>query len=111
LRQELEVAVRQRTRDEWCDLMEGTDVCFAPVLSLSEAPRHAHNRARNTFVEIDGVVQNAPAPRFSRSQPKTPYAAHSPGADTEAVLLDWGFSAAEIYDLRKNGGIVSALKN
>ena len=90
--------------------MEGTDVCFAPVLSLSEAPRHQHHQARNTFVEIDGVVQNAPAPRFSRSQPGTPHAAHLPGADTEAVLLDWGFSVAEISALHWNGGIISSSK-
>jgi alpha-methylacyl-CoA racemase len=110
LRQDLKTAFFQKTRDEWCELMEGTDVCFAPVLSLSEAPRHQHHQARNTFVEIDGVVQNAPAPRFSRSQPGTPHVAHSPGADTDAVLLDWGFSAAEVSALHSNGGIVSPFK-
>ncbi len=107
LRQDLKTVFFQKTRDEWCELMEGTDVCFAPVLSLSEVHRHQHHQARNTFVEIDGVVQNAPAPRFSRSQSDTPHAAHSPGADTEAVLLDWGFSAAEISALHSNGGIIS----
>jgi len=58
---------RQKTRDEWCALMEGTDVCFAPVLTMDEAPLHPHNQARGTFVEVDGVVQPAPSPRFSRT--------------------------------------------
>src|SRR5690606_15569587 len=58
---------RQRSREQWCALLEGTDVCFAPVLSLEEAPLHPHNRARGTFVERDGFLQPAPAPRFSRT--------------------------------------------
>lgn len=67
MRQRLEAIFRTRTRDEWCALMEGKDICFAPVLSLSEAPHHPHNVARGTFIEIDGVLQPAPAPRFSRT--------------------------------------------
>ncbi len=63
----LEAAFKARTRDEWCALMEQTDICFAPVLSLAEAPRHPHNLARGTFVEVDGVVQPAPCPRFSKT--------------------------------------------
>ncbi len=106
LRQDLEVAIRQKTRDEWCELMEGTDACFSPVLSLSEAPRHVHHQARGTFIEIDGVMQNAPAPRFSRSQTDTPHAAHLVGADSESILLDWGFTAAEISELRRMDSIV-----
>jgi alpha-methylacyl-CoA racemase len=69
LKAELAALFKTRSRDEWCALLEGTDACFAPVLALSEAPAHPHNEARGTFVEIDGVVQNAPAPRFSRSAP------------------------------------------
>ena len=68
-----------KTRDEWCRLLEGTDVCFAPVLEPGEAPDHPHNRARGTFVEVDGVVQTAPAPRFSRTAPGTPGASAEVG--------------------------------
>ena len=63
---------KTRTRDQWCELLEGTDVCFAPVLDFGEAPQHPHLKARGTFVEVDGVTQPAPAPRFSRSVPAKP---------------------------------------
>ena len=89
-----------KNRDEWCRLLEGTDVCFAPVLDMQEAPRHPHNAARRTFVDIDGVSQPAPAPRFSRTAPATPLAPSSPGADTDAILADWGFTAESIEALR-----------
>lgn len=89
-----------RTREEWCRLLEGTDVCFAPVLDMAEAPRHPHNAARKTFVEIDGVTQPAPAPRFSRTVPDQPTAPSSPGQDNEAILRDWGFTAESIETLR-----------
>ena len=96
---------RTRTRDEWCKILEGTDACFAAVLSLTEAPLHPHNRARGNFVEIDGIVQPAPAPRFSR----TPGAIRSPpalpGAHTDAVLSDFGFGPAEIARLRAAGAV------
>jgi alpha-methylacyl-CoA racemase len=80
-----------RTRDEWCALLEGSDACFAPVLDWDEAPRHPHNAARGTFVEVDGVVQPAPAPRFSRTPPGVP----TPGreAQAEELLCRWGFVA------------------
>ena len=65
LKERLEAEFLTRTRDEWCALMEDTDICFAPVLSLAEAPLHPHNVARSTFVEVDGVIQPAPAPRFA----------------------------------------------
>jgi len=89
-----------RTREEWCRLLEGTDVCFAPVLDMAEAPRHPHNAARKTFVEIDGVTQPAPAPRFSHTVPGRPTAPSSPGQDNEAILRDWGFTAESIEALR-----------
>jgi len=89
-----------RTREEWCRLLEGTDVCFAPVLDMAEAPRHPHNAARRTFVEIDGVTQPAPAPRFSHTVPPTPAAPSSPGQDSESILRDWGFTAESIEALR-----------
>lgn len=82
---------RTRTRDEWCALLEGTDACFAPVLDWDEAPQHAHNRARGTFTEVDGVVQPAPAPRFSRSTPTEPAAPQA--ASLDEVLAAWGAKA------------------
>ena len=85
--------------------MQGTDVCFAPVLDLDEASEHPHNRARGAFIEIDGVVQPAPAPRFSRTVPEVPGAPALPGACTEAALADWGFTAGEIRALRACGAI------
>jgi len=99
LKAELAQVFRSRTRDEWCELLEGTDVCFAPVLGLSEAPAHPHNAARGTFVEIEGVVQNAPAPRFSRSRTGTPVAPRPQGADTRAVLEGAGYDEAALAAL------------
>ena len=96
-------AVKTRTRDEWSQIMEGTDACFAPVLSLAEAARHPHNVARGTFIEVNGVEQNAPAPRFSRTRSATPCAPRRPGADTDAVLAEAGLTAEEIARLRTNG--------
>ncbi len=105
LKERLAALFATRTRDDWCRLLEGTDVCFAPVLDLEEAPRHPHNAARRTFVEIDGVTQPAPAPRFSRTAPATPEAPSSPGADSEAILADWGFTRQSIEALR-NGEVI-----
>lgn len=93
--------VQEKTRQEWCDLMEGSDVCFAPVLDLEEAPAHPHNQARQTFVELDGVQQPNAAPRFSR----TPGAIQGPppvaGEHSEEALADWGLSGTEIQDLKE----------
>jgi len=103
LKQRLSDIFITETRKHWCDLLEGTDVCFAPVLDWNEAPQHPHNVARKMFIELDGVTQPAPAPRFSATpvtQPKPPVA---PGADTEAVLSDWGFDTAKISELRETG--------
>ncbi len=83
---------RTRTRDEWCQVMEGSDACFAPVLTIGEAPQHPHNRARDTFVDIAGVTQPAPAPRFSRSQPTLPHPPPVIGANAQEILRDWGFT-------------------
>ncbi|WP_449220879.1 CaiB/BaiF CoA transferase family protein [Tistrella mobilis] len=94
---------RTKTRDEWCALMEGSDVCFAPVLSMFEAPEHPHNRERGTFIEVDGVVQPGPAPRFSRTAPGRPTPPPAPGAHTDQGLADWGFSADEIAALKASG--------
>jgi alpha-methylacyl-CoA racemase len=91
---------RERTRDEWCAIMEGTDICFAPVLSFSEAPSHPHNAARGSFVEVDGIVQPAPAPRFSRTPSSVKGGPPAFGAQTETALAAWGFSAREIDALK-----------
>jgi alpha-methylacyl-CoA racemase len=90
-----------KTRAQWCALLEGTDACFAPVLDWDEAPRHPHNLARETFVTIDGVIQPAPAPRFSRTPAAVPAAPSAPGADSEAILRDWGVSQAARERLRR----------
>ena len=101
----LAAVFKSKTRDEWCKIMEGTDVCFAPVLTLEEAPKHPHNVERRTFVEIDGVVQPSPTPRFSRTVPEIRKPPSAPGADTERVLAEWGFSQNEIRALKDNGAI------
>jgi alpha-methylacyl-CoA racemase len=92
-----------RTRAEWCELLEGTDACFAPVLSLDEAPAHPHLAARGTFIEVDGVPQPAPAPRFSRSRPHTPTSPVAPGTVAAEVALAPWLPAAEISEARACG--------
>jgi alpha-methylacyl-CoA racemase len=94
-----------KTRDEWCALMDGTDVCFAPVLSMEEAPAHPHNAARHTFTEVAGVRQPAPAPRFSRTPGEISRPPAHSGQHTEEALRDWGFSPGEIGRLRAAGTI------
>jgi alpha-methylacyl-CoA racemase len=97
---------RTKTRDEWCALLEGTDACFAPVLTPVEAPEHPHNRARSAFLELAGVPQPTPAPRFSRTPAASPVAATHPGADTDAVLARWGFDPDEVTRLRDAGAVL-----
>jgi len=106
LRSHLASVFKTKTRAEWTEIMEGTDVCFAPVLSLSEAPEHPHNKARNTFVEVEGVVQPAPAPRFSRTVQAIQRPPAHRGEHTDEALQDWGFSASELAALRADGAIV-----
>ena len=103
LKAELAAVFKTTTRDEWCELLEGSDVCFAPVLSLNEAPEHPHNRARDTYVTIDGVTQPAPAPRFSRTPSAVRHGNRPLGSDTDAVLAEFGFSDDEIASLRDGG--------
>ena len=107
-KEELVEVFKTRTRDEWCEIMEGTDVCFAPVLSIYEAPEHPHNKHRDTFVEVDGVVQPAPAPRFSRTAPEISHGARVPGEDSAAVLADAGFSQEDIEALQDKSVIPAA---
>ena len=94
---------RQKTRDEWAAIFEGSDACATPVLSWSEAPQHPHLAARGTFVDRDGVTQAAPAPRFSRSEPDAVAAPPAPGADTETVLDQLGYDRERIDSLRAAG--------
>jgi alpha-methylacyl-CoA racemase len=103
LREAIAAAVRLHSRDEWCARLEGSDTCFAPVLSFEEAPMHAHARARAAFVTVDGVVQPAPAPRFDRTPAAQPRPAPQPGQHTDEVLHEAGFSTAEIVALRTAG--------
>ncbi len=105
LQERLVAIFRTKTRDEWCRLMEGSEVCFAPVLSMQEAPSHSHNRERGTFVECEGVVQPAPAPRFSRTPSTIQRPPARPGEHTEEALREWGFSAAELEQLHGCGAI------
>ncbi|HEY7106653.1 MAG TPA: CaiB/BaiF CoA-transferase family protein [Acidimicrobiia bacterium] len=102
---------RTRTRDEWCRILDGTDTCFAPVLSVREAPEHPQLAARGTFVEVDGVVQPSPAPRFSRTPAAKVGSLGVAGQDTTDVLLDWGFSAAEVDALLGAGAVVQTERN
>ena len=105
LRRELEKVFRTRTRDEWCELLEGTDVCLAPVLTLDEAPEHPHHRARGSYLESGGRVQQAPAPRFSRSRPRVQGEPRRAGEDGDRLLRELGYSEAEIDELRRRGAI------
>ena len=98
-------AVARHTRDELEALFAGSDACVTPVLGLDEAAAHPHNAARGTFVDVDGVVQNAPAPRFSRSTPPPPQPAPPPGADAAAVLAELGYAAEAIDALRASGAL------
>lgn len=97
--------IKTKTRDEWCGIMEGSDVCFAPVLDMDEAQEHFHNRARENFVAIDGVIQSAPAPRFSRTEAKISSGPCAAGAATRDVLAEAGLTADEIEALAATGAI------
>ena len=108
MKERLKALFRTKTRDEWCKIMEGSDICFAPVLSMDEAPLHPHNRHRGTFVEQDGVTQPNPAPRFSRTPSAIQRPPAKPGEHTEEVLRDWGFANPDLERLRKCGAIAKS---
>jgi alpha-methylacyl-CoA racemase len=103
LKDKLTALFKTRTRDQWCDLMEMTDVCFAPVLSMEEAPNHPHNAARGTFVEADGVMQPAPAPRYSATISDKPRMTKA--ADTDAILAELGYGPDKVGALKAAGTV------
>jgi alpha-methylacyl-CoA racemase len=105
LREKFTALFKTKTRDEWTKVFEGSDACFAPVLTMSEATSNQHIRARNTVVERDGVAQPAPAPRFSRTEATIERSAPWAGQHTDDALGDWGFSADEIAKLRETSAI------
>jgi alpha-methylacyl-CoA racemase len=105
LQERLAAIFKSKTRSEWCEIMQGSDVCFAPVLSMSEAPEHPHNLHRQTFLEHGGAVQAAPAPRFSRTAPEVTRPAPHIGQDTAQILADHGFSSEEIDTLEASGAV------
>jgi len=105
LKENIAARIRTKTRAEWCDIMEGTDVCFAPVLSISEAPTHPHNRARGSFVDVQGHWQTAPAPRFSRTPGQVGRLPVRPGTDTDSILAELGMDAATIAALKQSGAV------
>jgi alpha-methylacyl-CoA racemase len=101
----LTAVMQTKTQAQWCEIMEGTDVCFAPVLNFMDAPQHHANVARETYIEVDGVTQPAPAPRFSRTPAAVRHGAHGVGEDTDATLAEMGFAEQEIAGLRDSGAI------
>lgn len=105
MRKKLEDLFKTKTRDEWCALLEGTDACFAPVLTMAEAPHHPHNVARGSFIECDGVVQPAPAPRFSRTPAGRPAPPRALGVGSRSALADWGIADNRIDALVAAGAL------
>ncbi|HAP75426.1 MAG TPA: carnitine dehydratase [Acidimicrobiaceae bacterium] len=108
LKNRLRDVFRTRTQAEWCAEMETTDVCFAPVLTMSEAAAHPHNVSRGTFIEVAGVPQPAPAPRFSRTVPEVSMPPSHPGQHSREVLADWGLAADRIEALLASGAVKDA---
>ena len=104
LKQKLTEIFLTKTRDQWCEIFEGSDACFAPILSMTEAPKHPHNVARKSFIEVEGQIQPGPAPKFSRTTPEVLKGAPRPGGDTESVLTELaGYDAASLASLRAEG--------
>ena len=101
MNEKFEKIFKTKTRAQWCEILEGSDVCFAPVLSFNEAPQHFHNKSRQSFVEIGGVIQPGPAPKFSRTPSAVPSIPPFFGDNTESGLIQWGFSSEEIKELLK----------
>lgn len=107
-KEKLAAVFKRKTRDVWCRILEMTDACFAPVLTPSEAPQHPHHRARQTYVEVDGYMQPAPAPRFSQTPGKIRYGAPKVGQHTRSALMEWGFDEQEVLRLESSGAVAQA---
>jgi alpha-methylacyl-CoA racemase len=107
LRERIGAAIKERTRQEWEDVLGGSDACFAPILDMTEAPKHPHNVARETFIDVGGVTQPAPAPRFSRTPGRVSAPAATRGEHGREILSDWGFDAGEIDALAAAGGLLT----
>tara|TARA_R110001592_G_scaffold363248_6_gene682337 strand:+ start:34395 stop:35522 length:1128 start_codon:yes stop_codon:yes gene_type:complete len=105
MKEKLTAVFKQKSQAQWCEIMQGTDVCFAPVLSFVDAPAHPANVARNTYIEVDGLTQPAPAPRFSRTPSSVEHAGPQNGQDTDTVLAAMGFGESEIASLKQAGTI------
>jgi alpha-methylacyl-CoA racemase len=105
LKERITEVFKSKSRDEWCTIMEGTDVCFAPVLTIEEAPKHPHNVQRDVFTEIEGVTQPNPSPRFSRTTPSIQGPPAHAGKDTDLILESLGFDASGIQNLRADGAV------
>ena len=105
LRERIGALIRTRTSAQWVEFFAGHEVCFAPVLSMSQARAHPHNVERNTFVDVDGAPQPAPAPRFSRTPSAVQGAPVAAGANTDTALEAWGFTAAEVESLKATGAV------
>ena len=101
LTEKLAAVFKTKTQAQWCELMEGTDVCFAPVLNFIDAPKHPANIAREVYIDVDGIIQPAPAPRLSRTPSEVRHGAHAVGADTEETLVAMGFESREIAALKE----------
>jgi alpha-methylacyl-CoA racemase len=108
LKQRLAAVFRTKTRAEWCAVMEMTDVCFAPVLTMGEAAEHPHNVQRGSFIEVGGIRQPAPAPRFSRTGAVVPTAPAHPGEHSREVLADWGMPSDRIEQLIADKAVADA---
>jgi alpha-methylacyl-CoA racemase len=104
MKAKITILFKTKTRDEWCDIFDGSDACVAPILSMKEAPKHPHNVARKSFIEVDGHIQPGPAPKFSRTEPEVRSGAPRPGADTDATLSRLaGYDEAMLATLRSQG--------
>jgi alpha-methylacyl-CoA racemase len=105
-KQAVAAAIATRTLDEWSAIFEGVDACVSPVLTPAEAVSHSHMAERSTFVDVDGLIQPGPAPRFSRTTISTPVGPCFPGEHTEEILAEAGLTASRIAELRRGGVVV-----
>lgn len=108
LKEQIKDVILSKPSDHWCEQMEGTDVCFAPVLSLEDSPEYPHNKQRQSYVEVEGVTQSAPAPRFSRTPSEIGKVAVVNGANTDEILAALGLDESAITALTASGAVKGA---